>query len=38
VPYALLAATCVATLIGVWPRGRRVIARVFSVASRPPAA
>jgi len=38
VPYALLAATCLATLVGVWPQGRRVIARMLSVASRPPAA
>jgi predicted MFS family arabinose efflux permease len=38
VPYALLAGTCLATLIGVWPVSRRVIARVLSAASRPPAA
>jgi MFS family permease len=38
VPYALLAGTCLATLIGVWPVSRRVIARLMNVASRPPAA
>ena len=30
VPYALLAAVCLATLVGVGPQGRRVVARTLS--------
>jgi len=38
VPYALLAGTCLATLIGIWPTGRRVIARMLNVQGRSSAA